>query len=1062
MTTTRLRRYRVWRKLLALPAPFALCMTAHGQVSPKAVAAPEELQEVVVTGSRIARPEFDNLEPTTSVDSKTFDQRGYLDVGQALNELPAFGVAPSSAANQQQGFGVAQSFVDLYGLGSQRTLTLVNGRRFVSESTASLANSNNNTAVGGNGGNGSQVDLNVIPTKLIDHVEVVSVGGAPIYGADAIAGVVNIILKKDYQGLDVDAQVGASGQGDAWNYRTRVLGGQNLFDDRANITAVAEFTKTDGLLGTQRPVYAADLGFLAPVNKPPKGQCCTSVLTPANSVPSVSFGGVPVVDDLFLAPGAGLTGPLIGVTNAAGQTQAFGPNGMLQNYNVGTVTGNPVFTSNGDGERLSQVSNLLSPTERVNIDTLMHFQINDRLNAFGEGYFSETHARNLVSQSYNTTLFSNTSPFGIAGTPGGSFVISINNPFLSAADRATIQTALNNYAASLPFGAPIYPGVSVGQPLFPGYTGPGQPVAYPAWNTSQFYVNRANVDLDNGAATDTQIVARGVAGLNGDFSWGERKFNWEVSVSYGTADNTQVTPSYVFQNLANALNATRNAAGQIVCAGTPVNGPTSTISSTCAPLNIFGEGSPSVPALQYITHMATVDSFNTQRDTNAFIGGDIWKVPAGEWKFSAGFENRRESAAFSPDNFYTEDLGQNQILGIEGSYITNEAYFETLLPIFSPAQDIPGLNRLELEGAARRVDNSIAGNATTYTYAVRWSPIEDVGFRANKTKSIRAPSITELFLPPATVGSFANDPCDQNFVGQGSVPTTRLKNCEAALAGIPGGYNPATFQSQVVNATATGTTAGNTGLQSEIAFSKTFGVVLRPRFLPKFNVSVDYIDISLKDAIASLTLTDNLDACYDSANYPNNPSCNTFTRNPAGQISNFHTGFVNAGLLEFTGIQAALDYTFDLPWSLGSMQTSAHYLDTSRLKSQIATAAPNDISGQLGYSKSKGSIDLLYVNKGFSWDWQGIFIGPANFNNQNTSTSQDILGVGSWWLINSTVGMKFNPQFQVRFIVDNVFNKQPPFPAIAGTGGNFASATTTYFSGILGRTLQLEADYKFF
>ena len=277
-------------------------------------------KRVVVTGSRIARPEFDNLEPTATVDAKTFDQRGYLDVGQALSELPAFGVAPSSAANTQAGFGVAQSFVDLYGLGSQRTLTLVNGRRFVSESTASLNNSNSNTS---NGGNGTQVDLNVIPTKLIDHVEVVSVGGAPIYGADAIAGVVNIILKKDYQGLDVDAQVGASGQGDAWNYRTRILGGQNLFDGRANITAVAEFTKTDGLVGTARPVYAQDLGFFAPAT-PGK---FTSVLTPADSVPAVNFGGIPLVDDTLLAPAAGLTGSVVGVTNAAGQTLAFGPNG---------------------------------------------------------------------------------------------------------------------------------------------------------------------------------------------------------------------------------------------------------------------------------------------------------------------------------------------------------------------------------------------------------------------------------------------------------------------------------------------------------------------------------------------------------------------------------------------------------------------------------------------------------------------------------------------------------------------------------------------------------------
>jgi len=1042
MTMTRPRRYRVWREVLALPALLALGLPAHAQVTPKAAAPEDVLQEVVVTGSRIARPEFDNLEPTTSVDSKIFDQRGYLDVGQALNELPAFGVAPGSAANTQNGLGgIAQSFVDLYGLGSQRTLTLVNGRRFVSESTASLSNANANT---NNGGNGTQVDLNVIPTKLIDHVEVVSVGGAPIYGADAIAGVVNIILKKDYQGLDVDAQVGASGQGDAWNYRTRILAGQNLFDGRANITGVAEFTKSDGLVGTQRSVYAADLGFLAPVT-PGK---YTSVLTPALSVPQVSFGGVPLVDDTILAPALGLTGSVVGVTNAAGQTLAFGPGGSLVPYNTGTNTGNPIFASGGDGLRLSQVSNLLSPTERINIDTLMHFQVNDRLNIFGEGYFSESHGWNLISQNnYNTNLF------GGGGTSTGNFVVSINNPFLTPGDRQLIQTALNNYAAALPFGAPLYQGVTAG---------PGQPVSYPAWNTSQFYVSRTSLDINGGNATSTQTVVRGVVGANGDFSFASRNFNWEVSVNYGTSDNVQLTPSFVFQNVVNALNSTTNAAGQIVCAGTPVNGPTTTASSTCAPLNIFGNGSPSLAAQQYVTHLASVESFNTQRDTNAFIGGDILKVPAGEWKFSAGFENRRESANFAPDTFYTEDLGQNLVGSVAGSYITNEAYFETLLPIFSPMQDIPALDRLELEGAARRVDNSIAGDATTYTYALRWAPIEDVLFRGNKTKSIRAPSITELFLPPATTGSFANDPCDKNFVGQGPVPATREANCAAALASIPGGYNPATFTSNVVNATALGTTSGNTGLQSETAFSKTFGVVLRPRWVPKLNISVDYIDIALKDAIESLTLVDNMDACYDSSNFPNNPSCNAFTRNAAGQVTTFHSGFVNAGLLEFTGIQAALDYTFELPWALGSLETSAHYLDTQRLKSQIATAAPNDISGQIGYSKNKGLIDILYANRGFSWDWQATFIGPAQFSNQNTPTSQDVLGVGSWWLINSTIGMKFSPAFQVRFIVDNVFNKQPPFPAIAGTGGNYAVATTTYFSGILGRSLQLSADYKFY
>src|SRR3984957_11275140 len=261
MTIRSQLRHPARRALVAAPCIFALSVGAYAQEKPKQAAAGEELQEVVVTGSRIARPDLDRLEPTTIVGAATFDDRGYLDVGQALSELPAFSVSPSSAAQTQAGFGIAQSFVDLYGLGSQRTLVLVNGRRFVSSSTASLNGSGANRPVGGPG---DQVDLNVIPTKLIDRIETISVGGAPIYGADAIAGTVNIILKKDYEGLDIDAQAGATGKGDAWQYRTRVLGGTNFFDGRGNVIAVAEFTKTDGLTGQSRPIYSSDLGFNAP------------------------------------------------------------------------------------------------------------------------------------------------------------------------------------------------------------------------------------------------------------------------------------------------------------------------------------------------------------------------------------------------------------------------------------------------------------------------------------------------------------------------------------------------------------------------------------------------------------------------------------------------------------------------------------------------------------------------------------------------------------------------------------------------------------------------------
>jgi iron complex outermembrane recepter protein len=1023
-------------------------MAVHAQTTPKSepcttkeIAAkdprcPEELAEVVVTGSRIARPEFDRLEPTTTIDSKELDRRGYLDIGQALNQLPQFAVAPSSAANAQNGFGIAQSFVDMYGLGSQRTLTLVNGRRFVSGNTSSPDNTASNGAVGGPG---TQVDMNVIPTKLIDHVEVISVGGAPVYGADAIAGAVNIILKKDYQGIDVDAQVGATQVPDAWNYRARVLAGQNLFDDRMNIMIVAEATKSDGLRGADRKEIADNYLFLPPAVAPAAGKCCASVLTPDATVPTLNNGGLPLLDDTFIAPLYGLNPSSFGVTNSAGQLLAFGSGSYLQPYNLGSPTGNGIFNSGGDGYRFSQSSNLLSPTERFNVDTLDHFQVNDHLDIFGEGWFSETHASSLGSQpAYDSAIF------GAGGTAGGNFVININNPFLSPADRQTIQTALNNYAAQFPFGVPLYQG-----------TAPGAAVQYPAWNTSQFYLSRTNIDLQTGQADGTQILWRGVLGLRGDFELaGERKYHWESSLSYGTSNNTQVTPSYVFQNLANALNATTNASGQIICAGNPVNAPIQTASSTCAPLNVFGTGSPSQAAKDYITHLATAESFNTQRDFNSFISGDIMKLPGGAWKGSVGFENRRESAEFTPDSFYSGTYGQGYAAGIEGSYITNEIYAETLVPIFGPQQDIPALHRLELEGAARRVDNSLAGTATTYTYGLKWAPIEDVMFRGNKTKSIRAPSITELFLPTSTSYQFASDPCDTININLGTAPATRKANCVAA------GFPPGGFSS--LSSSIPGTTSGNPNLQSEVAYSKTYGVVLAPRFVPKLHISVDYVDISLKEAIASLTLANNLAACYDSSDYPNAPSCSTFTRDPAtGNVNSYHVGYINAGLLEFTGIQAALDYSFSLPGNWGNVLTTVAYLDSQRLTSIVGSASPTYLAGQIGLSKSKGNIDLLYSNRGFSWDWQGVFIGPAVFSNSNLPTSIDYYGVGAWWLINSTIGMHFTPQLSAQLIVNNVFNKEPPFPAVAGGGVGYLSGTSTYFSGVLGRSFTLGLDYKF-
>lgn len=979
------------------------------------------VEEVIVTGSRIARPDLNRLQPTSVVSAESFEQRGYADAGQALQETPSFGIPSSSAMNQQNGVGVAQSFVDLYSLGSQRTLTLINGRRFVSSSSATPSN--------GNTSPGQQVDLNVIPTKLIDRIETVSVGGAPIYGADAIAGTVNIILKRDFEGLDFDAQTGVSERGDAWRHNFRALSGLNFADGRGNLTGVAEFHKSEGFFGKSRPVYMTDLGFLAPLERGPY----RVVLTPNMRVGAISTSGIPLVDDVYFGPASGFDPSIVGVTTAGGQPLAWSPgSSALSPYDPGARTGNPIFWSGGDGVRNSEFGNLLSPQERVNVSLLGNFRMTDHVGMFAEAWFSRSRARNLINQPAG-----NSALFGSAGSAFGNFVVSVDNPFLSIADRTTIQEALDNYGASLPLG--------------------GAPVD-PNWDGRHFYVSRYSTDLQNNGSSTDQVVMRGVLGVNGDFTVGERTYNWEAAANYGRSRDKSLAPAYVFQNLQNALNATTDGNGHIVCAGNPVAAPISTGSSNCAPLNIFGKGSPSAEALAYITHDAVARSINTQRNLIANLGGDLLRLPAGELKASVGFEYRRETADFEPDSFYIGGFGQSTVTPISGGYHTSEFYGEALVPIFGPFQDLPLLHQVDLEGAVRRVKNSIVGSSTTWTRGIRWSPITDVQFRGNKTRSIRAPAVTELFLPASSSSQFGPDPCDRNFVNRGNDPETRRRNCIAA------GIDPDTFVSNVVNVSVQGINSGNQDLISETADSETFGVVLRPRFIPHFNLSVDYVDIHLTNAIQQLGLAALMSACYDAPDFPNTPSCSQFSRDAEGQIETFRSGYVNAALRDFRGVQFQADWSTHLPHNLGSIDLRASMLDTHKLRFQVGSASPVNRLGELSTvstPRNRGVFNVDWHKGPLQWYWQGHYISPMRFSNSDLANSRDISGVGHWWVLNTTIGYDVTENFKTRLIINNVADKEPPYPAFAGGGGSFRGALSLYFPGFIGRTYLLSANYRF-
>ncbi len=1026
---------------LLAPALLAIALAANAQdnttgpQAPKKKPAQPALQEVVVTGSRIARPPQDNADPTIVVPAVTFQERGYTNVGQALSELPEFGVQPSSQVNEQSPYGVGQSFVDLYSLGSQRTLVLVNGNRFVSSNTASLS---------GSGGPGSQVDLNVIPVQLIDSVQTISIGGAPIYGADAIAGTVNIITKKHYQGLSLDGEWGSEGYG-ARNGRLSLLAGRNFADGRGNVVAVAEYTYSGGLTGPEVPYFANTGGTVALAPAVP-GQYA-NVFVPNETAPAISTSGVPMLDNgtfygNYSAFGLPWTNCSIGVCNSAGQPLAFSPgSSALTPYNLGTPTGNGVFNSGGDGINFVEFENLQARVSRFNLDSLGHFDWTDHLQTYWEGWFTEAHNLGLVTQPlYQSALTA----------PPGPMVVSVHDPYLSATDQATLANAMAAYAAS-----GYYQGL--------GFT------LDPNWNPNYFYLSRADTDLMNGRDGNNDVLGRGVLGIKGDFTVFNRNFNWDASANYGYSRVISLQPEADLQNEQNALDAVLDPSGQIVCAAGYVNSPYSTESSTCAPLDPFGYGMSSAAARAYITHIATAESYDTQRDVTANLTGPIVDLPAGNWKFALGFENRREAAVFAPDSFLAAspspayDTAGAVATAIEGAYRTNEVYTESLLPLFEPKLDIPGLHRLELEGSIRRVDNSLSGDSNTWSAGLRWAPTRDIMFRVNKTTSIRSPAITELYLPAAASFEMGADPCDHTQVGLQPDPAVTAKNCAAI------GLNSATFTSLAVNATVEGTTSGNTALQPEVAHSYTWGVVLTPRWVPHLSISYNYLDINLTGAISELDLTDLLEACYDSPSYPNVESCNHFTRNASGQITGYDDGFVNAGLLHFQGDTVELDYRVRLPWNLGAMEWSGNYLDTITLKTQVGEAPVNNIAGALAgvgvgvpVPKSRGILSTTYMKGPFSWYWQGQFISGMQIYGGAPADTYNVMDVSHWWVINSSVAYQITGDIGLRMIVSNVFNKRPPLYATDSVAGGFAGQTSLYYEGIIGRTFLVEAHADLF
>jgi outer membrane receptor protein involved in Fe transport len=406
---------------VAVIAPPAFAQTASDAT------AVETGDAIVVTGSRIRRAANSDAAPVIEVGRQQVLDRGYISVAETLNDLPSNRPTLNQADGSGESSGSGIQAPNLFGLGTGRTLTLVNGRRMVTSSSG----------IGDPGGVGdAQVDSNILPLGLLERVEVYQGGGAAVYGSDAIAGVVNYIFKENFTGVELDAQAGVADRGDYGTQALRGTAGFNFADGRGNFAVDVGWSRSPVLRFADRPL--SNLGRL-------------TVSNPANTGPS---DGIPAVREIFNAGfwpfngnGVIFTAPApppnFLLRNATGSALQFGTNGAVIPYNPGAIQGIP-FASGGEGFPYQELAGLRTGVERLTGNAIGHYQLTDSITLRGEFLYANVKGREIPQGNSRTVLN--------GGTYLGPIAFNINNAFLTNEAKAALIAARPSFAA----GAPLF------------------------------------------------------------------------------------------------------------------------------------------------------------------------------------------------------------------------------------------------------------------------------------------------------------------------------------------------------------------------------------------------------------------------------------------------------------------------------------------------------------------------------------------------------------------------------------------------------------------------------
>lgn len=1013
------------------------------------VAAPARSQPIVVTGTRIVRPNLDSTVPVTSVAAEEVLNDGAISLGDALNDLPSLRSTFSSSNSQRFIGTTGLNFLDLRGLGTSRTLVLVNNRRHITSSAGDF-----------------QVDVNTIPFELLERVDVVTGGSSAVYGSDAIAGVVNFVLKRDYEGLELNAQGGISDRGDNGRYSIGGAWGMNFADGRGNVAIAAEYSRIESVLNRQRPEISGANGITTFVTVDSDTELSNSdgnpdtILLDNLRYDFISEGGT-VAQNCRRTPGGAAAQPITCPTPDSFGRFRFGQDGRLFYEASGPNFGS--FAQGGTGTTLSDGS-LIPDIDRINVNLLARYDISDAFRPYFEAKFAQIKALGQGTPTFFNSFcgglngLSGLDPSCTDGLTSSPFFIRFDNAFLDPADAATIRNVVQAELLAA-YGAPGLEGFSQG-----------------------FFINRNNTDFGTRNDSLERNTYRVVAGFEGDIA---SNTSYDVSFTYGRFESSlEAENQVIYQNARNAVDAVRLPSGQVVCR-INADGNAANDDPACVPLNVLGFGAPNQAALDYVLTDATLDDWAEQIDVLAFVSSDtssFFELPGGPIAAVLGAEYRRETAYSEPDALSASGATFFNAFSVfdPPALEVLEGFAELSIPLLA---DLPFAEELTLSGAARYSDyNAGAGNTGgvwAYNANVIYAPINDVRFRANYSRAVRSPTLSNLFAPSTENFVFIDDPCDSRFINNGEA--VRVQNC--AAVGVPTGFtDPVTGNRSVLQ-------GGNAGLEAETSDSYTVGVIFQPSFLPGFSASVDYYNIEVESVIANISAQQIINNCYDAPNFPNNQFCPLVAdREPSGALpltNALNIAPINYANLTAEGIDLDVGYsrTFDNDDRLSLRVIATHVLDRTNFLDVDNPDLPNRVRGELGdpewamnfnASYRRGPVTLSYSLRYVDAQFIGAAENYVPYTTECSSTGTVPQSNATCTPGELVTAPPSNPDFTAEvtyparafhdvridfeveetynfyFGVDNLTDKLPPFGLTGGGAGSgiFNNTGRYFYAGV--------------